>query len=176
MSYRILSGLAAVFISTVPAAVASAQTKAPVAAHLNRFASIEKKIVSLAEAMPDDKYDWRPAPNVRSVGEAYLHAAGTLYFLGKMLGTPPPIDPKSLRSIKGKKATVDALKKALAHAKTVMKNVPKATFDKKIDLFGQPATGQEVVLLMLVHTSEHLGQGIAYARSNGIAPPWSKKK
>jgi hypothetical protein len=45
---------------------------------------------------------------------------------------------------------------------------------KQVSMFGQSFTGQQAWLLATVHLHEHLGQGIAYARVNGIVPPWSK--
>lgn len=175
MYTRWMSGLFAALVLTLPT-TAWAHAEASASGYVNWLKSLESKIVGLAEAMPENKYDWRPAKDVRSVGEAYMHAAGTLYYLGNMLGTPPPMDPKSLKSVKGKKAVVSALKKALAHAKKIIEKLPQEKLTEKIDLFGRPGTGQDVVVLMLVHTSEHLGQGIAYARMNGVTPPWSKKK
>ena len=57
---------------------------------LARLSTLEEKIVGLAEAIPEDKYTWRPGEGVRSVSEAFLHIASVNYRLPNMIGSPPP--------------------------------------------------------------------------------------
>jgi uncharacterized damage-inducible protein DinB len=49
-----------------------------------------------------------------------------------------------------------------------------ADLDATVELFGQERTKAQVVYLLGTHYHEHLGQSIAYARSIGVVPPWSK--
>jgi uncharacterized damage-inducible protein DinB len=118
---------------------------------------------------------------VRSVAEIYLHAAASGYFFGKMLGFEIPADIAS--QMKGfEKSTTDKAKieKMLTDSFTwfssQLKAMPDAELNKTIDFFGHPATKRAVVLTALGHYQEHLGQSIAYARTNGVVPPWSKKE
>src|SRR4030095_6760260 len=57
--------------------------------YLAEIDAVGKKLVDLAEAMPADKYSWRPAPGVRSVGEVYLHVVGGNSFIPTFLGAAP---------------------------------------------------------------------------------------
>src|ERR1700745_1909906 len=50
----------------------------------------EDKFTRLAEAIPAEKYTWRPSPDVRSFAEVFLHVAAANYNLYKLVGTPPP--------------------------------------------------------------------------------------
>ena len=140
---------------------------------------VQDQLVQLEKAMPANKFNWRPSKGVRSVAEVYLHAAGSGYFFGKMLGFEIPADIAS--QMKGwEKSTTDKAKieKLLADSvawfNAQVKAMPDAELNKTIDFFGRPATKRVVVLTALSHYSEHLGQSIAYARSNGVVPPWSK--
>lgn len=139
--------------------------------------SVGKKIVELAEAIPADKYSWRPAEGVRSIGEAFMHiVAGTssipTFVGGKRL---EGITRDSEKTITDKAKIVELLKKGLENAKETGRIVPDADLDKKVKVFGgREMTERQVLVLILNHLHEHLGQEIAYARVNGIAPPWSK--
>jgi uncharacterized damage-inducible protein DinB len=137
---------------------------------------IEKKVVSLAEAMPAEKYGWRPAEGVRSVSEVLIHIASTNYFLAGQLGQANPADalPRNAEQTMTEKAqVVAALKKSMAHARQAIKGATAADLEKTVKLFGQERSYRSVMILLIEHASEHLGQSIAYARSNGVAPPWS---
>jgi uncharacterized damage-inducible protein DinB len=172
------------------AAAPAAQTPAPAApaAPSSTFQSdvvgvlghVQKELVGLEQAMPQNKFTWRPAKGVRSVAEVYLHAAGSGYFFGKMLGFEIPADiaaqMKTYETSTTDKAKIQkALDDSFAWFGNQVKSMPDAELTKSIDFFGHPATKRAVVLTALGHYQEHLGQSIAYARSNGVVPPWSKK-
>jgi uncharacterized damage-inducible protein DinB len=136
----------------------------------------EDKFVRLAEAIPADKYSWRPGADVRSVAEVFLHVSGANYALYKNVGTPPPagIDLKNLEKSTTDKAKIIAtLKESFAHAKKAIAAVPDADLEKSIDWFGGKTTERGFLLFAVRHAAEHLGQSIAYARVNGIVPPWT---
>jgi len=136
----------------------------------------EKKILQLAEATPAEKFTWRPAEKIRSTGEVFMHVAGANYFLPTLWGgkMPEGVNPREFDKSAGDKAKViDLLKKSFAHARESIKAASDADLDKTVKIFGQDGTVREVVLLIATHAHEHLGQSIAYARMNGVTPPWS---
>lgn len=136
----------------------------------------EDKFVRLAEAIPADKYTWRPSADVRSVAEVFLHVAGANYALYKNVGTPIPagLDIKNWeKSTTDKEKIVATLKDSFAHAKKAIAAVPDADLDKSIDWFGGKITERGFLLFTTRHAAEHLGQSIAYARMNGVVPPWT---
>lgn len=135
---------------------------------------VQGKILKLANAVPAEKYAWRPGEGVRSVSEVYMHIAGANYFLATFVNVQPPSTmPKDIEKITDKKLVLTELQKSFDHLRMVMKNTPDADFDKQVMLFGKPTTERAVFATILNHLHEHLGQSIAYARMNGVVPPWS---
>ena len=137
----------------------------------------EDKFTRLAEAIPADKYSWRPTPDVRSFAEVFLHVSAANYNLYKLMGTPPPtgFDVKSLeKSTSDKGKVIATLKDSFAHARQAIKAMPDADLDKSLDWFGGKNTERGVLLFIVRHAAEHLGQSIAHARFAGIVPPWSE--
>lgn len=137
----------------------------------------EDKSTRLAEAIPAEKYTWRPAADVRSVAEVFLHVAAANYNLPKLIGTPVPtgIDVKSLeKSTTDKAKVVSTLKDSFAHLKAAIVKMPDADLEKSLDWFGGKNTQRGILLFMTRHMAEHLGQSIAYARSVGVTPPWTE--
>jgi len=137
----------------------------------------EDKFVRLAEAIPADKYTWRPAPDVRSFAEVFMHVAAANYSLYKLVGTPPPqgFDPKNFEKSATDKAKVIAtLKDSFAHARQAITAMPDANLEKSLDWFGGKNTQRGILLFITRHAAEHLGQAIAYARFIGVTPPWTE--
>ncbi|HYU47182.1 MAG TPA: DinB family protein [Terriglobales bacterium] len=137
----------------------------------------EDKFSRLAEAIPAEKYTWRPAPDVRSVAEVFLHVSAANFNLYKLVGTPPPpgIDLKGLeKSTTDKTKVIATLKDSFAHARKAITAMPDANLDKSLDWFGGKNTQRGILLFITRHAAEHLGQSIAYARVIGVVPPWTE--
>ena len=137
----------------------------------------EDKLTRLAEAIPAEKYTWRPADDTRSFAEVSLHISAANYNLYKLVGTPPPtnIDLKNLEKSTTDKAKVIAtLKDSFAHAKQAIRSMSDADLEKSMDWFGGKNTERGILLFIVRHTAEHLGQLIAYSRSVGVVPPWTE--
>ena len=144
--------------------------------YLTEIDDVGKKLVDLAEAMPADKYSWRPAPGVRSVGEVFMHVVAGNSTLPSFLGAPrmDGISRDSEKTVTEKAKIVELLKKSIENAKAAASNVTDADLNKKVKTFGdREMTERQVLFRILNHMHEHLGQSIAYARVNGVTPPWS---
>jgi uncharacterized damage-inducible protein DinB len=138
--------------------------------------ALHKKFVDLATAIPQDKYTWRPSDGARSVSEVFLHVTGSNYFFLQFLGTPIPanIDMKTLeKSTTDKSQIIDALNKSFDSAHATIEKMTNADFNKPLPKLGPQANDGDVIYLIVVDLHEHLGQSIAYARMNGIVPPWT---
>ncbi len=142
---------------------------------------VESRLIQLAEAVPAEKYNWRPADAVRSIGEVYLHAAFGNYIFIKMSGGTVPdsvnfdFDSKKWDTqTTDKSKIIDILKTSFALALDRIKSFTDEDLNKKIKVFGSESTVRNFTISMIAHTHEHLGQSIAYARANSIVPPWSK--
>ena len=140
----------------------------------------ETKLTKLAQAIPAEKYSWRPAKDVRSVSEVFLHVAGGNFGIPRRLGTDPPADfnPQGFdKSTADKTKVVDLLKRSFAHAKQAVTKLTDADIEKTGEWFGgRKATYREMMFFLAVHQHEHLGQSIAYARMIGITPPWTEEQ
>ncbi len=136
----------------------------------------ENEFVRLAETMPAEKYTWRPSAGVRSVAEVFLHASAANYNMYKLVGVPVPagLDVDGLESSTTDKAKIIAnLKESYAHAKQAITAVPDADLEKTMPWRGGTITERGVLMYIVPHIAEHLGQAIAYARVLGVVPPWS---
>lgn len=142
--------------------------------------TLHAKIVALAIAIPENKYEWRPGPGVRSVSETLMHVAHEWYFYvpGSVGGKAPADfgDPKAaetrMAKVTKKSAVIDELTKSWSHAKAQVGSVDAAHLTGKYKPWG--TTIDNAALLMGGDLHEHLGQLIAYARVNGVKPPWTK--
>lgn len=135
------------------------------------------KFVRLAESIPADKYTWRPAEGVRSFAEVFLHVASANYGLYGMVGAAPAegVITKGLeKSTTDKAKIVATLKDSFAYARKAITAMPDANLEKSLDWFGGKNTQRGILLFIVRHGSEHLGQSIAYARVAGIVPPWTE--
>ena len=143
---------------------------------LRQLEDAEKKIMALAEATPTEKYAWRPAEKIRSTGEVFMHVAGGNYYLPTFWGVKPGegINPREFEKSGGDKAKViSTLKASFDHLRKAIKDAPEADLVKQVDMFGSKRSIREAMMITATHAHEHLGQSIAYARMNGVAPPWS---
>ena len=136
----------AFLVSTVLASSVSAQGLMP---DMHRDVNdVQKKFIDLAQAIPESAYAWRPT-GARSIGEVLLHVASDNYFIPIYMGKPAPA----------------ATNLVATDFKTL------ETFEKRKLTKAQIVSELEA---SFKHLHEHLGQLIAYARSNNIAPPWSR--
>jgi uncharacterized damage-inducible protein DinB len=146
------------------------------------LADAQEKLVSLEEAIPQPTFTWRPAPGVRSVAEVFMHVAYANYRITALAtGKEPPSgagfeadrakwDTKTTDKAQIKKI----LEASFAHMRDAVRSVPDGELEKKVAFFGKEVTRRAALLQLLAHANEHLGQSVAYARSNKITPPWSK--
>jgi uncharacterized damage-inducible protein DinB len=146
---------------------------------LFNIGGVERETVALAEKMPAEKYSWRPGDGVRSVSEVYMHIAGGQFNYAKVLGVPTPVgfDGQNFEKVYTDKAkVVEWLKLSFANVKQAAMNLSDADLDQTVNIFGREGTKRSVLLRIISHGHEHLGQSIAYARMNGIVPPWTARQ
>jgi len=173
-------GVAAFLLVTV---VRFAQAQQPAAAlsgfKTDLLASIDdagKKLVDLAQAVPADKYTWRPAEGVRSFSEVFMHVVAGNYLIPSFMGfkRPEGVDRDIETKVTEKPKVVEWLQKSIADLKKTVEATPDADLDKKVKFFGSERTERGLLIIVCSHMHEHLGQSIAYARMNKVVPPWSE--
>lgn len=137
---------------------------------------VQKKFVDLANALPADKMTWRPSTDSRSFAELFLHVAGERYAILKLMGAAAPegFDARAFeKNTTDKAKIVDELNKSWEFSKKTIDGMTNADFAKLIPKLGPQANAGDVVYILVADAHEHLGQSIAYARVNGIVPPWT---
>ncbi len=134
------------------------------------------QVISLAEAFSEEQYDWRPTEGVNSVGEALLHIAGANYYLSSKMGFAPPedVDVMNLGKITGKENIIAVVKKSNEFVREKIMMVENDQLGEEVDFGFAKMNMLGGLLSIMEHNGEHKGQLIAYARSNGVTPPWSK--
>ena len=145
---------------------------------LANYDDTTKKIISLAEAIPADKFAWRPAPGVRSISEVFVHIAGANYMIPTTVGVKPPsgLSRDAEKTVTEKAKVVEMLKDSVQHARGAISAALEGDPNKATKVFGRQSTYEGASLLMISHLHEHMGQSIAYARSAGVVPPWSQPR
>lgn len=174
--FTLIAAALAGAVSAAGAQAAAAPTSGYRAEFLNEMKYFEARYTQLAEAIPAEKYTWRPAAGVRSVSEVLLHVAGANQGLPNYAGIKPPagFSIKDYEATTTDKAKVIAeLKKSFEHIRAAAGQMKEADAEKALKVFGMDFTGRSFSFFMARHLGEHLGQLIAYARVNGVVPPWS---
>lgn len=173
----IFTFLGLIFLAGSTAAPAAAQTdpaglRGDLIAQLDDAAS---KLEQLAQAIPQEKYSWRPGEGVRSVSEVLMHVSFANVYIPTYAGAQPSMQmqPDMEKSVTDKAEVMNMLGRSFDEIRGAIRALPDSDLDKPATLFGQKTTYRGVYLLAVVHAHEHLGQLIAYARTNGVVPPWS---
>jgi uncharacterized damage-inducible protein DinB len=168
----------AAMLAAAPVAIAAQAAPTGVRADmLAQFDDAASKLSQLAEAIGQDKYGWRPGTGVRSVSEVLMHVAGANYYLLTFAGVQPSkqLPQNAETAVTDKAQVAAALKDSYEHVRTAIRNLKDADLDKPVTMFGEQTTMRNVYLTTVTHAHEHLGQLIAYARTNGVVPPWSRQ-
>jgi uncharacterized damage-inducible protein DinB len=159
-------------------------TGGPAGELLLPFNELEKHVMALARAVPEDKYGWRPGKGVRSFQEVFLHIAyGNRLLLN--IATSAPEKEALMKQIEEnakaeqdpatKEKVLQTLAESFAAVRKSLEGIQTTpALGRDVDFFGTATTVRGVLTSLDTHIAEHLGQAIAYARMNGIVPPWSQ--
>jgi len=137
---------------------------------------VQKKFVDLANAIPANKLTWRPSKDSRSFAEVFLHVAGERYGILALMGAEKPAGFGGKifeKSTTDRAQIVAELNKSWEFAQKTINGMPNAEFAKLLPKLGPQANAGDVVYILVADAHEHLGQAIAYARENGVTPPWT---
>ncbi len=144
---------------------------------LDHFQRSSYKISELARVMPADKFSWAPGEGVMQVGEVYMHIARyNFMYLDQNLGIAPPngFDYADIEAIRDKEKVREIHEMSVRHVMEQVSALTEAKLDGETELYGRTVQGWAVLLQLVSHMNEHVGQSVSYARMNGIVPPWSR--
>lgn len=137
---------------------------------------VSQQLIALAEATPQEKFAWRPAPGVRSTSEVYMHIVMANFYLLSVTGPKMPAGLKAdaEKTVTSKAEVIAWLKRSLEAVKQAHLAENPKDLERKVRIMERDATVDGMYLRIIVHANEHMGQLVAYARMTGVAPPWSK--
>ncbi|HXZ20951.1 MAG TPA: DinB family protein [Candidatus Acidoferrales bacterium] len=170
------SGAAAWPAGAKPASpqAAAAATTNPNEGFLHTWKDVTRKLIDMGEDFPEDKYDYKPKPEVRSFAEQLLHASGAVYYFKAVVeGTKPPSEEPKRSDFKSKAEIVAYAKKAFAEGAAM---IEKADFSKTIKGRRREINPYDFWSDFCEHPGEHYGQMVVYYRLNGLVPPESRPK
>lgn len=153
---------------------------------------VERQMTAMADAIPGEKYGWRPNPKTRSISEVFVHVAAGNFMLLEVVGAAAPADlygqvpglaeerfwglvrrnDELEKTVQEKAAVTDVFKRSLQAIHTSFNQADDGTLDRRLHFFGEETTVRRVYMRLLSHLHEHMGQMIAYMRINGMSPPW----
>jgi hypothetical protein len=142
---------------------------------------MEKQIVSAADAMPADKFDFVPAvagdfKGVSSFSAQVKHLTAENYAFFKGWGVPGEVDPKTITALKSKDEIMKALRDSYTFAHAAVASI---TAENAFTSLGGPperkATRVSSATFCMAHSMDHYGQLVEYLRMNAIIPPASRK-
>jgi uncharacterized damage-inducible protein DinB len=147
------------------------------AALLEEWNDIGRRLTAIAEDMPEDKYDFKPKPEMRSWLSQLAHASqSNYYFVNPALGKPMPKDDPDMTQLKTRAQVVAFVKKCFADGADVIKAQGDAGMAKTVDAGGQLMRIDALAYDLIAHANEHYGQIVVYYRLNGLVPPESRPK
>jgi uncharacterized damage-inducible protein DinB len=151
--------------------------KGPSAALLEEWNDIGRRLIAIAEDMPEDKYDYKPKPEMRSWLGQLAHAAqSNYYFINPVLGKPLPKDDPDMSQLKTRAQVVAFVKKSFQDGADVITAQGDAGMSKTVTLGDQMYRIDALGYGLIGHANEHYGQIVVYYRLNGLVPPESRPK
>jgi uncharacterized damage-inducible protein DinB len=163
--------------AAAPVVAQAAPNTAPgfVAEVMLQFEGSMEKFVALAEAMPADQYGWSPGTGTMTVAKVFAHVARYNYlYPATSLGAPAPEGraENAAEALTDKGQLVARLRESGDHVRQVVRGLADPA--RTTEQYGRAVPQWSVLLQLVAHMNEHLGQAIAYARMNGVVPPWSR--
>ena len=127
--------------------------------------------IEVAEAMPEDKYDYKPNADVRSFREQVVHIMSNMVWLSESYLSPAKFGGDLKRKDLSKDEIVQLLRQATIFAENAVKGLDTKDLEEQVDFYAGPMSKRQILVLMSDHMTHHRGQIIVYVRMNGIKPP-----
>ncbi len=144
---------------------------------MGHFQSSTNKVGALAAAVPEELYGWSPGEGVMTVAQVYAHIThyNFMYLRDNMgIAAPAGVHVDDIESIEDKAKILALFDQSVEHVRGAIGHLSPGDLAAPTRLYGRDVPKWAVMMQLVAHMNEHLGQSIAYARMNGIAPPWSR--
>ena len=174
---------ALVLLATATPALAQGSASDLRAQYVADLETLESKFNDLAGAMDADMYGWRPMEGVRSVSEVFMLIVAENYVVPAAWGAAPSEDLSvspalfgEFAEITDKQEVMERLERSFTYALDAVSKISDQQMMETIQMFGRERTVQASLFMIVGDMHEHLGQAIAYARSNEVVPPWTARR
>jgi len=170
-------------LSGAPVRAQNAQKKTPKPAAspsqavLESWNDVGRKLIAIAEDLPEDKYDYKPHPDSRTFVQQLLHVSASMYYFtdtaqGKKarFGDDPKRD-----ELKTKEQIVAFVKKCVQDGADLIKEKGDKGMNTEVAAGPQMMRLTDLAYGLIEHSGEHYGQLVVYYRINGMVPPESRK-
>ena len=176
---RIALAAATLLTFLAAASTACAQSAPPDfrAEFLHQFDESMGKVIALAEAVPAERYSRPAVPSAMPLGRIFAHIASYNFgYPARAMGIAAPagIGLDTLEQVADKAQVVALLRRSAEHVRQGVRGMPEAQLGRMTTLYGRRVPQWSVLLQLLAHMNDHMGQSIAYARASGTVPPWSQ--
>lgn len=159
--------LIAVFTITI----AKAQQDTPIAAFLEKWENSKNYLIEMAEAMPEDKYDFKPTERQKTFREQLLHIKGNMDWLSTTYFAKDKKEEGKKQTYTTKAAVIKAIKEAFDHTAAIIKTATPEELKEVVEFFAGPKTKLQILNLLQDHVTHHRGQVIVYLNLNDVKPP-----
>ena len=128
-------------------------------------------VVNLVQIMPEEKYDYKPTPEIRSFRETVAHLIFENYnFMSMVAGAPAP-DKAKFEALKSRDELIKALSESYAFGERTLATLTDTTAVEKITMRGKSVVRWYPVLYNIQDSMDHYGNLVVYIRLNGLVPP-----
>lgn len=138
---------------------------------LEKWENSKNYLIAVAEAMPEDNYDYRPTKRQMSFGEQLQHIKGNIDWLGSNYFGTTNLGGKKKEKLLHKKQLISALTESFDKITVKVKGVSNSDLKEKADFFAGAKSKLQILNLMQDHVTHHRGQLIIYLNLNEITPP-----
>ncbi len=129
-------------------------------------------LIAVAEAMPEEKYGYRPTEREMTFGEQLIHIRENMLWLGNAYLTDPPNpENNTVSAQKDKDTIIQTLTMSFDKVAQIISDVNPDDLSQEVDFFKGTKTKLQILNLMQDHVTHHRGQLIVYLNLNSIEPP-----
>jgi uncharacterized damage-inducible protein DinB len=179
MNRRFVTALAASAVLALPLAAQDkgAAPANPAAAGMGAvYGNVSGNLLKAAEKMPEDKYGFKPTPEVRSFGQLVAHVADAQNYMCKMAMGEGGSYSDAVEKGKTSKADLVAALKASSEGCGKVFGQSNDELSKQVKMFGMDLNRYAVSSIIIGHAFEHYGNMVTYMRINGLVPPSSERQ
>ncbi|EDP97057.1 DinB family protein [Kordia algicida OT-1] len=143
----------------------------PISAFLEKWENSKNYLVEIAEAMPEDKYNYKPTERQKTFRDQLLHIKGNMDWLSTTYFSKEKKKDAEKPSYTTKAEVIAAIKEAFDNTSTIIKKASPEELKEIVEFFAGPKTKLQILNLLQDHVTHHRGQLIVYLNLNDVKPP-----